>query len=86
MSGQDSNSLPFSELTILCNPLLIKPFIFVGEGVESNHTSERYPVSPMHHLTIDLPELTHPASPVGAPKIREDSRNNYVTNRNLVAL
>uniref|UniRef100_A0AAU8GHI7 Uncharacterized protein n=1 Tax=Salmonella phage vB_STmST313_KE30 TaxID=3161180 RepID=A0AAU8GHI7_9CAUD len=62
MSGQDSNSLPFSELTILCNPLLIKPFIFVGEGAESNHTSERYPVSSMHHLTIDLPELTHPAS------------------------
>ncbi|WNM70700.1 hypothetical protein CPT_Mansal_034 [Salmonella phage Mansal] len=30
MSGQDSNSLPFSELTILCNPLLIKPFILLA--------------------------------------------------------
>lgn len=63
----------FSGLTILCNPLLIKPFIFVGEGI-----------------TLDLPELTHPASPVGAPSNpgRSVGTMNQVnsTNRNLVAL
>lgn len=69
-------------------PVIDKTFNFVGEGAESNHTSKRYPVSPMHHLAIDLPELTHPASPVGAPSNPERTVGtmNQVnsTNRNLL--